>query len=150
MCGIIGHKADCIDTNNVIVNAILNTKYQEAKQKDIVFVLKVNDLSNLPISDEDIVVILSNLLNNALEACEKCNDKILKIKFVKENGQIVISVVNSFDGNILVVNGNYCSSKDDLSIHGMGIRNVKEVVGKYGGTCVIRHDNYMFHFIIFI
>lgn len=62
----------------------------------------------------------------------------------------MISVVNSFDGNILVVNGNYCSSKDDLSLHGMGIKNVKEVVGKYGGTCVIKHDNYMFHFIIFI
>ena len=149
-CDEIEHKTDCIDTNNVIVNAILNTKYREAKQKDVVFVLKVNDLSNLPITDEDVVVILSNLLNNALEACEKCNDKILKIKFIKENEQIVISVVNSFDGNILVVNGNYCSSKDDLSIHGMGIKNVKEVVGKYGGTCVVRHDNYMFHFIIFI
>lgn len=149
-CSNISYKTDCIDTNNVVVNAILNTKYQEAKQKNVVFVLKVNDLSNLPIADEDIVVILSNLLNNALEACEKCNDKVLKIKFIKENEQIVISVVNSFDGNILVINGNYHTSKENLSTHGMGIKNVKEVVDKYGGTCVIRHDNYMFNFIILI
>ncbi len=150
ICSNISYKTDCIDTNNVVVNAILNTKYQEAKQKDVVFVLKVNDLSDLPIADEDIVVILSNLLNNALEACEKCNDKVLKIKFTKENEQIVISVVNSFDGNILVINGDYHTSKEDLSTHGMGIKNVKEVVDKYGGTCVIRHDNYMFNFIILI
>ena len=52
---------DFIDTNNVIVNAILNSKYQETREKCIVFVVKVNDLSDLRIKDEDIVLILSNL-----------------------------------------------------------------------------------------
>ena len=38
---------DFIDTNNVIVNAILNSKYQETREKGIVFVVKVNALSDL-------------------------------------------------------------------------------------------------------
>ena len=66
----IGEK-NVINTNHVIINAILNTKYQEAISKNIVFVFKVNDLSKIVIKDEDLVVILANLLNNAIEACEK-------------------------------------------------------------------------------
>lgn len=146
----IAHKIDSIDTNHVIINAILNTKYQEAREKGIVFVLKINDLSDLTISDEDIVVILSNLLNNALEACEKCDEKVIKVKFVKENGQIVISVMNTYVDHPIIVNGSYQTSKEDVSMHGMGIRNVREVVDNYGGTCVIKHDNQLFRFIVFI
>ncbi|MBU5478486.1 histidine kinase [Eubacterium sp. MSJ-13] len=43
----IANRVDIIDTNHIIVNAILNTKYQEAREKGIVFVLKVNDLSQV-------------------------------------------------------------------------------------------------------
>ncbi len=73
-------KIDKIDTNHVIVNSILNTKYREAREKKIVFVVKVNDLSTLKIKDEDIVLILSNLLNNAIEACEKSERPVMKVK----------------------------------------------------------------------
>ena len=78
----IGEK-NIINTNHVIINAILNTKYQEAISKNIVFVFKVNDLSKIVIDDEDLVVILANLLNNAIEACEKCEEKkTIKLKFI--------------------------------------------------------------------
>lgn len=61
----------------MIINAILNTKYQEAISKNIVFVFKVNDLSKIVIKDEDLVVILANLLNNAIEACENVRKRKL-------------------------------------------------------------------------
>ena len=81
--GSLNNEPDAINTNNIIVNAILNAKYREADAKGIVFVFKVNDLSALRLSDEDLVTILSNLLNNAIEACEACEDKkVIKFKFV--------------------------------------------------------------------
>lgn len=146
----IAHKVEWIDTNHVIVNAILNTKYQEAREKGIVFVLKIDDLSGIRISDEDIVVILSNLLNNAIEACEKCHDKILKLKFVKENKQIVISVINSFAEEPVMIGTDYQTSKEDVFRHGVGIYNVKETVSKYNGSCVIKHSDNLFKFVIVI
>lgn len=146
----IAHRIDAIDTNHVIVNAIFNTKYQEARRKGIVFVLKVNDLSELSISDEDIVVILSNLLNNALETCEKCDEKMIRVKFIKENGQIIISVANTFAEAPVIVNNTYQTNESDTAKHGIGIRNVRQAVEKYGGTCVIKHDNDLFRFIVFI
>ena len=102
---------DFIDTNNVIVNAILNSKYQETREKGIVFVVKVNDLSDLRIKDEDIVLILSNLLNNAIEACEQCEKPIIKMKFVKEEHQIVLSVANTFSVTPVIVGKRYITTK---------------------------------------
>ena len=90
--GSLNNEPDAINTNNVIVNAILNTKYQEAEAKGIVFVFRVNDLSELKLKDEDVVTILANLLNNAIEACETCEDKkVIKFKFFKEDDQIIIA-----------------------------------------------------------
>lgn len=145
------HRMDAVDTNHVIINAILNTKYREAVSKGIVFVLKVNDLSALKIKDEDIVVILSNLLNNALEACERCEEKRIKLKFVLENGQAVISVKNSMAAEPVVENGKVLTSKTkDTAEHGMGIQNVAEAVEKYGGRYMMDYGQGEFQFSILI
>ncbi len=138
------------DTNHVIINAILNTKYQEAREKDITFVLKVNDLSDICIDEEDVVIILSNLLNNAIEACEQCEKKVIKIKFMKENGQIVISVMNTYGKQPVISGGEYQTTKGDSVVHGIGIQNIKETVSKYNGSCIIKHDGQMFRFVILI
>lgn len=153
ICGKLDKELDAIDTNNVIVNAILNTKYQEADENGIVFVLRVNDLSELRIADEDIVTILSNLLNNALEACRKCDSsrRILKLKFVNEDGMIKIGVRNTFNNPILYENGEIKSTKMlQTEDHGVGIKNIIEVIEKYDGSYVIKDDNQEFYFSIII
>ena len=83
--GHLSTELDYIKTNNVIVDAILNSKYRETLEKGIMFIFQLNDLSTIGIEDEDIVVILSNLLSNAIEACEKYSGKkVIKLKFIKE------------------------------------------------------------------
>gem|GEM_PF-477767 len=142
---------DFIDTNNVIVNAILNSRYQETREKGIVFVVKVNDLSALRIKDEDIVLILSNLLNNAIEASEQCENPIIKMKFVKEEHQIVLSVTNTFSGKPVIVGKRYITTKnEEADRHGIGLENIKETVEKYDGSCVIKHDKNNFKVAILI
>lgn len=143
---------DVINTNNVIVNAILNTKYHEADAKGIAFVFRVNDLSKLNVSDEDVVTILSNLLNNAIEACELCDDnRIIKLKFVKENDLIIIAVKNTFNCDVICEDGNIKSTKTiNADEHGMGIKNVLKVIEKYGGSYVIEDQNKEFYFSIVI
>lgn len=140
-----------IDANHVIVNAILNSKYQEAKEKGIVFVIKVNDLSGLKMKDEDIVLILSNLLNNAIEANETCEAAAIRVKFVKEKHQTIISVVNTFSKEPQKDGNKYRTTKiRDTDIHGIGIGNIEETVEKYGGSCVIKYDEKSFRFAIWI
>ena len=147
----IGEK-NVINTNHVIINAILNTKYQEAISKNIVFVFKVNDLSKIVIDDEDMVVILANLLNNAIEACEKCEEKkTIKLKFVIEENLIVLSVKNTCS-NLIIYSGNEIktSKKDEPEMHGIGIKNIIQIVEKYNGEYVIKNENNEFSFSIII
>lgn len=145
------HRMDAVDTNHVIVNAILNTKYREAVSKGIVVVLKVNDLSALKMEDEDIVIILSNLLNNALEACERCEDKRIKFKFVLEDGQAVISVKNSMAAEPVVEDGALLTTKTkEAEEHGMGIQNVAETIEKCGGRYMVDYGRGEFQFSILI
>lgn len=145
------HRMDAVDANHVIVNAILNTKYREAVSKGIVFVLKVNDLSALTMEEEDIVVILSNLLNNALEACERCEDKRIKLKFVLEDGQAVISVKNSMAAEPVVKDGALLTTKTkEAAEHGMGIQNVVGTVEKCGGRYMVDYGKGEFQFSILI
>lgn len=150
--GDLNEETDVINTNNVIVNAILNTKYQEMTNKGIVFVFRVNDLSEIGIQDEDVVTILANLLNNAIEACEKCNDsKIIKLKFVCEEDRVIISVKNPYSHPIQYENGELITSKtSEPEDHGIGVKNIVNVIDKYGGSYVIQEilDEFLFSIII--
>lgn len=143
-------RMDMVDTNNVIVNAILNTKYREALEQGMLFVVKVNDLSDIVLSDMDVVVILSNLLNNALEACTECENKVIKLKFVLEDGQIAISVKNSFSKLPVKEHERFLTGKATPEDHGIGIQNIIEVIERYKGHYVIDYGEGIFSFSILI
>ncbi|MDE5930902.1 MAG: GHKL domain-containing protein, partial [Lachnospiraceae bacterium] len=74
LTGNLKKSVDYVNTNNMIVNVVLNRKYQDASEKGIVMTMSVNDLSGLTVSEEEIVTLLVNLLDNAIEACEKLDD----------------------------------------------------------------------------
>ncbi len=150
--GKLNEEHDFINTNHAIINAIINNKYQEAVKKKIVFVFKINDLSDIKISDDDIVIILSNLLNNAIEACEKCREKrVIKLKAVKEENELVISVRNTYQQPVVFRNNEFITTKKINSIeHGIGIRNVIHAVEKNNGFYSIDYKNDEFYFAIVI
>ncbi len=139
-----------INTNHIIVNAVINTKYQEACNKNIVVVFKGNDLSNIRLKDEDIVIILSNLLNNAIEACEQCvKNRRIKINVQQNKKELIISVQNTYEQTVLIENGEYKTTKEKDG-HGIGIKNIIRTVEKYHGEYAICHDDNEFQFSIII
>lgn len=143
---------NAIDTNNVIINAVLNTKYREAEASGIVFLLKVGDLSGLTMADKDIVTLLCNLLDNAIEACRKCGErKEIKLKITIESGMVKIGVRNTFQNPLVYENGEIRTTKTyQKEEHGVGIKNIIEVTGKYGGSYAIKEEGREFYFSIVI
>lgn len=144
----MAQRMDMVDTNNVIVNAIVNTKYQEFREKGIVFVLKVNDLSGLWLEDKDIVVLLTNMLSNAAEACETCQDrKVIRLKTVIEDEQLIMACSNSISKRPEKSGRFFMTTKEDmLQEHGFGVKNMIDVVEKYDGQYVIDYDDKEFLF----
>lgn len=140
-----------IDTRHVIINAILNAKNSEMQSKKILFVTKYNDLSEITIRDVDLVVLLSNLLNNAVEACEKASKKIIKMKFAVEDNQIILSIKNTIAEMPIENGGTFITSKTmEPTEHGIGLKNVEEVIEKYNGSYVIDYNDKMFGISIII
>ena len=150
--GHLSTELDYIKTNNVIVDTILNSKYRETLEKGIIFIFQLNDLSKINLSDEDIVVILSNLLSNAIEACEKCSGKkVIKLKFIEEGDNIIISVKNTYNGKLEIKDGEIQTSKlYESDEHGIGVKNIIDVIGKYQGSYVIQNDKEEFYFSILL
>lgn len=142
---------DMVDTNNIIINAILNTKYREALEKGILMILKVGDLSELQLKDMDVVTILANLLSNAIEACEKCEEKMIKFKFVIEDGAAIITVKNTMEKNPWKMKNIFVTTKtQERELHGYGVKNIIEIVERYNGKYLIDYDEGMFNFTIVI
>lgn len=142
---------DMVDTNNDVVNAIFNAKYYEAIKNDVLVVLKINDLSDIKISDNDIVTILSNLLDNAIEAAKQCDigKRIVKIKMLYEDAVLSIAVSNSYKAELVPTEDGYIrTTKKDREEHGWGMRNVVATLEKYNAEYIIDYENGEFVFSI--
>ena len=83
-----------ISTNNDIVDALLNSKYYLCHSRNIVIQFKVDNLSNISFTNDELIVILSNALDNAIEAASKCDNPFIKLK-IENNKLFVISIINS-------------------------------------------------------
>ena len=142
------NNTNVFETGNKLINTILNTKYAETREKGIAFRFVINDLSSLKIEDRDCIVILSNILNNAIEAAKKCSDnRVITVKAVIEDGQFIFSCRNSFINDH---EPDIKSTKKDVIPHGYGIDNVKEAVARNNGNCIFEKRENEFVAIVII
>lgn len=150
--GEIERDLDRIDTNNPIINTIVNAKYCEARKKGAVIVCKINDLSEVKLEETDIIILLSNLLNNAIEAIEASQEqKIMRFKIMLENDKLIICVQNSYSGKIKKRGEVYETTKIlNKEFHGIGIKNIVRITEKYGGEYQFEHTDKEFHAIVII
>ena len=126
------------NTGNLIIDSIINSKLNEAVGKDISVSAHVMLPADVKINTDDIVVILGNLLDNAIEACERTStDKRLEMMLKFEDGCVILSVRNSFDGNMNRKGDVFVSLKSDKSLHGIGLQSVKHTIEKHNGEMKI-------------
>lgn len=113
-----------------------------AKREDIPFRTKLDLPESLPIDEVDMCLILSNLLENALEASLRTAPARRQIEitaYVHAKRLLLIEVVNAFDGKVNEKNGVFLSSKRKES--GIGIQAVNHIAEKNGGTSTFTHQN---------
>lgn len=141
---------EIVDTNNPIINVILNSKVKEALQNQVPCSLNVNDLSNCIIEHEDLVLILSNLFNNAIEASALCENKMIYFEMLQSADELKIKIVNTYAKEPVSCNGRFISQKKNQQKHGYGIENIKDVISKYHGDSCITYREKEFTFLIVI
>ena len=123
-------------SGNDIADVIIADKYAKAEKRGLKLCIS-GDLAGLDIESADLVTILSNLLDNAIEALSRAygrdlsdEDKKIILEFKKNANFILITEKNKSVSRLTP--GNIVSSKNSPD-HGFGILNIKRAVKKYGG-----------------
>lgn len=122
---------------NKLINAILTDKFSEAQGKGIDVSFKGNLPEKLNIHDNDLCSLLVNMLDNAIEACDKiCCDKEKKMNITLgfKNDFIYFCVSNSVSSTPLMEGDKFITSKGNPGKHGYGISIMQRIVQKYGGA----------------
>ena len=103
--------------------------------------------SNLPINEDDLVVIVGNLLDNAMDGTgrmEKAIDRFVQIDFSYEKGSVWLCVKNAYNGCLQRRGKSFFTSKKDKTMHGLGLQNVREIVEKYNGLLDFSTEDNLF------
>lgn len=135
---------DSIDTlvksGNTMVDAILNSKLSLARKHEIDLNVKVAVLATLPISDVDLCVILGNLMDNAIEACQQIpvGERWLRLYLDTQGEQLYLSIQNAAKEILDFNERNYISTK--RGDHGLGLKRVSLLVEKYQGFLNLQNE----------
>lgn len=122
-----------IETGNSLLNHILNEKLNLAREQGISVKAEIENLSFAKMESLDFSALLSNILDNAIEACKKEEHPQLQVQIAAKRGYETILVKNSIRQSVLGENPALDTTKENSDNHGMGILQIKNIVEKYNG-----------------
>lgn len=101
----------------------------------------------------DLVCIIGNALDNAVEALERIPDKkrqIISVKIAPVSNLVQILIENTFDGKMKTADGQLLTRKRDAQNHGFGVRSIRATTEKYGGyaSTATEGDNFILNILI--
>lgn len=134
-----------VNSHHAILDALFNTKATEAIQKGIEIDFELNDLSTLPFDVSDMVVLFSNLLDNAIEACEKINsNRVIRVSAVLK--QSFLFSIRNTTLPVEIKNDTIKTTKPNAHLHGFGLSNIKLILNKYHADFVMDYEDGWFQF----
>lgn len=134
-----------------LIDAILSEKARIAYEQNIsyqVFVesgFVIRDMKSI-----DLISLISNLIDNAIEAASRCNQGFIDIKMFRvSDGEIVVlKIKNNFVDHPAERGGNFMTRKQNPSMHGIGVRQVKKIVEQYEGNINFSYENQIFEVVV--
>lgn len=136
-----------MNSHHSIIDAVMNQKCQTAMDADIDIQVQVNDLSGVRIETDLLVVLLSNLLDNAIEACLRTGDeRRITCKFLLENGAFFLSVRNS-SLPVTIVDNAIETSKTPKKDHGYGLNIIRRILDQLRAEYSFCYEDGYFHFV---
>lgn len=132
-----------IHTGNIAFDAIMNAKLAEAEQMGINTRVMCQMPRDVEIDDIDMCVLFGNLLDNAIEGCQRVEkgEKEINIHIKYNRNRLSCCIKNTSLSNLEREGDSFISSKKEKNEHGVGLYNIKKVVLKYDGICKMSNDN---------
>ena len=144
-------------TGNPVTDVIINDKCRRAEKAGIRFDADFRYGGEIPVFD--LGIILNNLLDNAIEACEKLEqgEGFIRLMLKRKKQFLLLEVENSFDGAVPIRKGSLFPATtkqnvlpDIITEHGIGLENVRDVAGRYFGGVNIKVKRDVFHVTVML
>lgn len=139
-----------IQSGNSIIDVVLNSQANVTSRYDITFIVEEAAYPhNLQIGGMDLSALLSNLLNNAIEALQRMEDnskeKFISVTIGPRKGYFMIRVINTSDGREKLdpQTSQWLTMKDTPG-HGLGHGIIQDIVEKYDGLLHLSHQDGIF------
>ncbi len=122
-------------SGNVIIDGLINYKLQNALSDKIKVKTEIAVPNQINIETTDLVAILGNLIDNALNALADVPEdrRSLTIKVVFSQERLIIRTSNPYVGEVMCKDGKIISAKRNSKQHGYGLNNIAKAVNKYKG-----------------
>lgn len=142
----LGNVKTYINTKNRMFNAIINQKLNEADKSNIKIECYVlDDLSDFTGMDNlELCLIFLNLLDNAIEAEKEVRDPNIKLNIFTKAGYVCFKIENIVDDDILSSNPDLRTTKNNKTIHGIGLKSVREIIDRHDGIFNITQNEKWF------
>ncbi len=128
---------DFVVVDNKVLSILLNSKKSKAKQERVEFDIIISSV-DFSMNDNDMVSLLGNIIDNAVEAAVKvASDKYVMLNIRRMTDKVIIECENTYVEKPTIENDQFITSKKEKDEHGIGLKNIKEIVNKYGGKLII-------------
>jgi len=112
------------------IDMLLNAKFKCAQQAGITCDFDIKISEDMKFEERDIASLLGNILDNAIEACQKCQAKrVIKLQLLYYNQALILKSENSTDGLVRDLR----TRKKNQGEHGLGLKSVQVIVDRYNG-----------------
>lgn len=126
-------------SNNILLDAILQDAANTCEEKGIRFSAVAHLPESISLGELDIVRVFANVIDNAIEACDKISDSERFIEITSGGNQdwALIEVSNSINGELLLKDDELKTTKDSTAFHGLGLRIIRQTIEGIGGRMLI-------------
>lgn len=140
------------ESGNDIFDAIIASKSALCESRKIEFKVKTERLDNIQIDVLDMSSLLSNVLDNAIEAAGRTDNPFVKLSVFQYNAYLAVCVKNSYIGNRVLARTSNCpaSTKNNSASHGFGSRIIKDIALKYEGEATWEANGSWFTTVVLI
>ena len=125
-------------SDNMVLNAIAGYYLNAAKSEGVRVETDIRAKTELPLKDEELCILLTNLLENAVEACramKREQERFISLAVFSDGEHLHIDCENSTDVPAAVApDGTVPSTKPDAKSHGYGLPAMRRIVEKHYGT----------------
>lgn len=129
-----------IKTGSPVIDVILMEKLREAKERQIRFLSDFHYPQNTKLNAFDLSVIMNNALNNCMENVSG-DDPYISISSFRKNSIFMITIKNSFGGQLNFGDSDLPETIKSGREHGMGLNNIRRVARMYMGDISLEQGN---------